>query len=228
MTAITHPLDEMRAYSLTAGLGGLAVAGATSPAAVNGAWWYAGAVNAKPSYTNGTYLLAWSTANSRWQLTDLAATPILLFRRTGAGVAGTYTAVSPGTGAVIVTLDPVWLREHDGTGAQLVLTAFRIQSDEDAETGFRRFAVQHAYYLPSTNPATRYAVLDVLEHRAFATWEYYRALSGMTNAATGLALASWTARTVQADLLGVVDALPITGGLLYKAVTEIHLIDLYP
>jgi hypothetical protein len=202
---VSLPHEEFRDHVITAGLSGLAVSGITSPVAMNGGWWprcdATGLleVNGRPSYQNDAGVLYWS--GTRYEIAATLGGTVLFTRAT---LEGTYA------GGAVVAQDPVWPRRHRGDTAQLVLTPFRTQNDGND----RRWL--------------RYPIIRILERRCEAAFHYFNTLGGPTNGAPGLTLVGWRARSVQVDLPGVVDALPITGGQLLKAAVDIHLLNVYP
>ena len=113
--------------------------------------------------------------------------------------------------------DPVWWGERmNGDAPQTVVSAVETQTDADAAR-FARFSVRIASYHPDRATA---------EARALAIYQAYAALQGRSSLAPGLALEDWHAEQVQAELQGVIDALPITGGRLYLAAVLVTLVNL--
>lgn len=112
--------------------------------------------------------------------------------------------------------DDVWWGERKGDGAQTVLTPFGITTDPDSNI-FPHYAIQIACWHPVQDTA---ALRALLAHQAIIP------LQNSSTAAAGLTLASWTAQTIQIDYTGVVEAIEITGGFLYKGIADLHLINL--
>jgi len=218
-------LLAFRSSFIAAGLYGVQITGADTPA-INGAWWYVGIVNTKPSYAIDGYLLWWEVSGSRWIITaDGSVTA--LYAREADSLTGPYV-VAGGTRELVVTTDPVYPYRHVGDVAQEVLTPFRCVRDPEIATRWTRYPIQIALYLPSPKPAEDFRVLHSLEMRAQACADYYAALGGSTNAAEGLTLSGWRARSVQVDQPGMVDARPITNGQLFQAIVDVHLLTVDP
>jgi len=240
MVDLTLALAE---YANAHCLGGLVLTGATSPAAVNGPWAASHWVNGKVSYrhTLEGYALWWAPAAgqtpAQWRLaTTVGGTA--RFTRSSASPVGSYVAVAPNTGTLTVAAVPCWAnaRLGDGNGdatvAQMVLTEYAAIEHRGIAT-YRRRSFQAACYWPSTTGANAalYQVADMTVARARAEGlrDALKDLESPFNTSEGLTLTGWGALRVEVDLLGLVDALPITGGgYLRKAVCSVHLINVSP
>jgi hypothetical protein len=113
---------------------------------------------------------------------------------------------------------PAWWGELRGETSQIVLRVWRVKKDPQANR-YKQFYVQVACY-----EANR----EVAEARALAMAATYEPLQGTTNAAAGLIVSGWRAQRLLVEYVGVVDDIPITGGKLYLAVTNLYLINLTP
>lgn len=113
--------------------------------------------------------------------------------------------------------DPVWWGSRlSGDLAQTVLVG---KAGVHSRDGY--FYPEYRVFVACYHPN-----LQVAEERAQAVVDAYAPLGGSTNAAPGLTVDGWHARTLTAESQGIVDALAITGGQLYKAQALITLITL--
>ncbi len=111
--------------------------------------------------------------------------------------------------------DPVWTMERQsGAAAQTVIQEFAVEDDLDAPC-FTRYSLQIACYHTNRHEARR---------RAMAVYCYYRQFRGRYSGVPGYTFANWHAEQVRCQLVGVNDAIEITGTLLYKAVVNIMLV----
>jgi len=113
--------------------------------------------------------------------------------------------------------EPVWWGERkSGEAAQTVLNVVEQQADPDV-TRFSRLVVEIACFHPRR---------AVAETRAMTAFTAYDVMKGHSSLTAGLTLpGNWRAEQVQAAALGITDALPITGGWLYKAVVQVTLVN---
>lgn len=128
-----------------------------------------------------------------------------------------FTAAAP-AGLALGWRQPVWWGRRHGDAAQTVLTPYGITTEPDVNR-FTHYGIQIACY---------HTVPDTAALRALEVQQALTALQDSSTAAAGVTLTSWKAQTLRTDYQGVVDALDETGGFLYKAVTNLHLINLDP
>ena len=130
-----------------------------------------------------------------------------------------FLAASPAGLANCGFTDETWEGERKELGvAQQVLTEFAPQHEPGTDW-FARYGIQAACYHTDKSTAA---------DRALAVYNAILPICGLTSGGPGLALATWTAKFVDAEYIGIVDSLPIDGGgRLWKAVAQIWLLSLY-
>jgi hypothetical protein len=223
------PLKSFWQAVKAAGLQGVTITGATVPATVNGAWVYAGRVNAAPSWTNGTQVLYWDGATT-WRI---AATVggAALYTRANAAYAGVYAA-GTGTGTPTVAAVPCWYRKKFGDGTvnaagepvntdvpQLVCYEFGAKNAENGRH-YERYGVQ----VDCLHLSDEIAAL-----RAQAVFDFFDAIKDTSSASAGWTMTGWRAPVIQVESLGVTHADELTGGAkLWHASVRVWLLSLYP
>jgi hypothetical protein len=240
MTTLPLPLESFWLDFKARGLGGLTAAGTVTPSGIDSpaavsAYWYNGDANSKPSYTNGTYNVAWVAAVASppaagyWRVVAAAAPTVALFIRAAASVAGTYAAqTGQGTGTLTITEDPVWPRKRYGAGlvspGTTEGTATDVPQTVLTEYGLKNMDAARAFEVYNIQADSWHTNDRVADARCQAIFESYDALKDPTSASQGLALTGWRAVCVSAEKVGVLESLQLTGGArLWKAVATIQL-----
>ena len=164
-------------------------------------------------FANDSYTLTFDDYAGVWVVSDLHQTAF--FQSTT--LAHLYTPVGSGHGNLTVSHDPIWPWDMTGAGNQTVLNAYQQIDDEDA-TRYARYCFQVAHF-----HTDRYEA----EMRALATHDAFELLKNHSTAAPHLVLSGWLAESATPQNMGVIDAIRVTGDLLYKSVVNVALTNLY-
>jgi hypothetical protein len=111
--------------------------------------------------------------------------------------------------------NPVWILEMHGETQQTVISEFGIIDDPECDR-YQQYQFQIACY--HTNETTAIT-------RAKSVRDAYQSYKGQSTAAPGLIFGTYRAEQVQTDYKGIVEAIEITNGTLYKAVTDVTMIN---
>ena len=214
-------------YVRDAGLTVLEIAGALTPAPVNGAWIFntdvIGTSEAPitlyghATYTTwcGDYLLCFD--GTQLTLTDGAATPATLFTSTTLTGAYTPVAQSAGSGPLLVTSHPITWGERQGNIPQMVLTAFSTHRYTDRDM-YATYPVQCDCF--HTNR-------QVAEMWSLAVKNFFNPFESSSSTAPGLAMNGYAALQVHVEHKGVIELMgAVNATQLYRAVTLLYLTNL--
>jgi hypothetical protein len=204
----------------TAGVCGIDVDGAVLPYDLNTAWAYHDIINSHPSWRLAlgatAYLLAHDGA--AWALTD-SEQATTYFTLNAISPYGTYTASAPnGEGDPTVAMLPAWyLQRRSGDEPQVVFRSHSVRYDLDAlPERWRTFMVGVDVY--HDNPDVALAIGTALT-------AYYAQYTGTTTSAAGYTFGGYRAQQMQAEHNGILEALPVKRGMLYRDECEITMIN---
>jgi hypothetical protein len=123
---------------------------------------------------------------------------------------------------------PVWPFERVGDGQQVVVANYSPVPMSNVVGAYESYPVQVAAYVPCTATEQRFATQRLALRIAGVVESHFDALKGHTSMAPGVQFSGWAARTVQVRPAGIVESIPISGGVLYKAVVTVIFLTVTP